>query len=62
MAHETSSGAECGAKLVRRSMSEQIFLQLSMERFPRKRVFGAVGFDYLLPINTVKNVEWQSIS
>ncbi len=30
--------------------------------FSEKTCFRAVGFDYLFPINTVKNVEWQSIS
>ena len=30
--------------------------------FSRKTCFRAVGFDYLFPINTVKNVQWQSIN
>jgi hypothetical protein len=30
--------------------------------FSEKTCFRAVGFDYLFPINTVKNVAWQSIS
>ena len=58
MAHETSSDAECDAKLVRISMNEKsrihnkradIPLRLSMKNFSERTYIQAVEFDYLLP-------------
>ncbi len=57
MAHETSSGAECDAKLVRISMNEKSRIHkkradtptIKYENFSERTYVQAVEFDYLLP-------------
>ncbi len=61
MAHETSSGAKCDAKLVRISMNEKSRIHkkradiptTKYEKFSEKTYIQAVGFDcLLLPIQS----------
>ncbi len=57
MAHETSSGAECDAKLVRISMNEKSRINekradiptIEYENFSERTYIEAAEFDYFLP-------------
>ncbi len=65
MAHETSSGAECDAKLVRISMNEKSRIHkkradistIQDEKFSEKRYFQGVRFDCVFVL-----MQWDTLS